>query len=253
MSRDDDRIAAVTYIGHATLLIELGGVRILTDPVLRRAILHIRRVVPLPALDSIPPLDAIVISHAHHDHLDPDSLRRLGADCPVIGPRGIAGIVRRTGSGRAVEVGAGDRVEVGGITVEAVPAAHEGRRYPLGRRRAALGFLIGGSSTLYFAGDTDLMPEMGRLRGRADIAALPVAGWGPRVGAGHLDPERAARAAALIEPRIAIPIHWGTYVARGAQRGQDPLAPAREFAAAAKRLAPQVEVRILAPGERLAV
>jgi L-ascorbate metabolism protein UlaG (beta-lactamase superfamily) len=219
--------------------------------VLRGAILHIRRVVPLPELDSIPPLDAIVISHAHHDHLDPASLRQLGADCPVIGPRGIAGIVRKAGYGRSVEVEAGGRVEVGGVTVEAVPAVHEGRRYPFGRRRAALGFLVQGSSSLYFAGDTDLMPEMAHLRDRADVAALPVSGWGPRVGAGHLDPERAARAAALIQPRIAIPIHWGTYVAMGAQRGGDRLAPARQFADAARRLAPKVEVRILAPGERM--
>jgi L-ascorbate metabolism protein UlaG (beta-lactamase superfamily) len=171
----------------------------------------------------------------------------------VIGPRGTAGILRRSRVGEAIEVEAGDRIEIGGVKVEAVPARHDGRRYPIGPGRAALGYLLGGSTSVYFAGDTDLYPEMAQLAGRVNVAALPVAGWGPSVGAGHLDPERAARAVALIQPDIAIPIHWGTMVALGAQRDADPFVPARDFAAAAKRHAPQVEVRILAPGERLAM
>jgi L-ascorbate metabolism protein UlaG (beta-lactamase superfamily) len=201
-------------------------------------------------LDSIPPLDAILISHAHHDHLDPASLRRLRSDCPVIGPRGIARTVRRGGA-RATELRVGDRTEVGPVTIEAVPAAHDGRRYPFGRRRDALGYLLSGSTPVYFAGDTDLMPEMGDLRGRVEVAAVPVWGWGPRVGAGHLDPERAARAVELIQPRIAIPIHWGTYAAPGSDRGHDRDAPARSFAEAVRELAPGVEVSVLQPGERL--
>jgi L-ascorbate metabolism protein UlaG (beta-lactamase superfamily) len=219
--------------------------------VLRRRILHIRRRGAAPPVDEIAPVDAIVISHTHADHLDPPSLRRVGRDCPVIGPRGAAGVLRRSRVGEVIEVEAGDRIEIGGVTVEAVPARHDGRRYPIGPSRAALGYLLRGSTSVYFAGDTDLYPEMERLAGRVDVAALPVAGWGPRVGAGHLDPERAARAAALIQPEIAIPIHWGTMVALGGQRDADPFTPTRDFAAAVKRLAPQVEVRTLAPGERL--
>jgi len=101
--------------------------------------------------------------------------------------------------------------------------------------------------TTYFAGDTDLFPEMADLSGHLDVALLPVAGWGPRVGPGHLDPRRAAQAAAVLRPRMAIPVHWGTFASLGA-RPDDPGAPAREFADRTAELAPAVEVKVLAPG-----
>ena len=244
---------AISYIGHSTLLLELGGARVLTDPVLGPGIGHIRRRAPLPRVEDLDALDAVLVSHAHHDHLDPASLRQVARDCPVIVPRGCGGIVRRSGALEVVEVEVGDRHRVGGISVEAVPARHDGRRYPVGRRQAALGFLLEGPVGVYFAGDTDLFAEMAALSGRVEVAALPVWGWGPRLPPGHLDPEGAAQAVALIGPRVAIPIHWGTLAAVGAQRGADPLAPPRAFASATARLAPQVEVRILAPGERSAL
>ena len=85
-----------------------------------------------------------------------------------------------------------------------------------------------------------------------DLALLPVAGWGPELGSGgHLDPESAARAAALIRPRVAVPIHWGTLYPRGRRLGDWFTEPARRFAAHAAELAPDVEVRVLAPGESL--
>ena len=113
--------------------------------------------------------------------------------------------------------------------------------------------MLEGSVSVYFAGDTDLFDGMSELAGRVDVALLPVAGWGPRVPAGHLDPERAAEAVARIRPRIAVPIHWGTLRAWGAQRGLDPVAPARSFAEAVGRLAPATEVHVLMPGKRLAL
>jgi L-ascorbate metabolism protein UlaG (beta-lactamase superfamily) len=105
---------------------------------------------------------------------------------------------------------------------------------------------------VYFAGDTDLFAGMAELRGAVDVALLPVWGWGASVGAGHLDPKSAAEAAALIAPAVAIPIHWGTFaLARPARRAPDPRRPAREFAELTKRYAPSVDVRVLAPGERM--
>lgn len=224
--------------------------RLLTDPVLGGRVAHLRRRVPVPRVEELPPLDAVLVSHAHHDHLDPRSLRQIAGDFPVIAPRGCGAILRRSGAREVIEVEAGDRVSVGAISVEAVPALHDGRRYPIGPRLAALGFLLDGPARVYFAGDTDLFLGMSALAGRVDVAALPVWGWGPRIPPGHLDPERAARAAALIRPRIAIPIHWGTLTAPGAQRGVDPLAPPRAFARAVARSAPAVEVHILEAGER---
>jgi L-ascorbate metabolism protein UlaG (beta-lactamase superfamily) len=242
--------AALTYVGHSTLLLELAGTRLLTDPVLGRGIGHIRRTAPAPRVDDLAVLDAVLVSHAHHDHLDPPSLRQVARECPVIAPRGCGTLLRRSGIPDVVEVDAGDRVPIGGLCVEAVPAVHDGRRYPIGRRLAALGFLVEGQVPVYFAGDTDLFPEMAALAGRVDVAALPVWGWGPRLPPGHLDPEGAARAASLVRPRIAVPIHWGTLTALGAQRDMDPLDPPRSFASAVARLAPGVDARIVMPGER---
>ena len=105
---------------------------------------------------------------------------------------------------------------------------------------------------MYFAGDTDLFPEMADLAPSIDVALLPVWGWGPSVGPGHLDPERAAAAAALIAPGLAVPIHWGTFaLPRAFRRRADPAWPAREFAALAARQAPPVQARVLVPGEQL--
>ena len=241
----------VVFVGHATLLIELDGARVLTDPLLRMGIAHVRRRVPLPEIEDLLPLDAVLISHAHADHLDPMSLRRVVRDCPVIAPRGCASILRRSGVREVIEVEVGDRVDAGGIAVEAVPAEHDGRRYPVGPPIAALGFLLEGSTRVYFAGDTDLFEGMAALAGRVDLAALPIWGWGPRIPAGHLDPLTAAEAAALIRPAAVLPIHWGTLRSVGAQRDTDPMTPVRRFVEATARLAPATEVRVLQPGERM--
>jgi L-ascorbate metabolism protein UlaG (beta-lactamase superfamily) len=101
---------------------------------------------------------------------------------------------------------------------------------------------------VYFAGDTDLFEGMGELRGIVDVALLPVWGWGPSVGEGHLDPQRAAQATAMIAPRLAIPIHWGTFALPWARDGASDR-HAREFAELTAELAPTVDVRVLAPGE----
>jgi L-ascorbate metabolism protein UlaG (beta-lactamase superfamily) len=243
----------LTYVGHATVLAELADARLLTDPLLGAGILHVRRRVPAPVVEDLGPLTAVLISHAHRDHLDHRSLRRLPSECPLIVPAGSAATVRKGGAREVIELAEGDRVPVGDIIVEAVHAAHDGRRNPFGRPVAALGYVFEGPVSVYFAGDTDLFAEMRDLAGRVDVALLPVGGWGPRVPAGHLDPARAAEAVARIRPRIAVPIHWGTLRAWGSQRGLDPIAPARSFADAVGRVAPATEVRILMPGQRLAL
>lgn len=240
--------SGLTYVGHATVLVELAGLRLLTDPLLGAGVLHVRRRVPLPVIEDLRPVDGILVSHAHHDHLDHRSLARLAGECPVIVPRGCGAIARRAGAVEVIEVEEGDRVPLGDVVVEAVHADHDGRRRPFGPPVAALGYLLHGASRVYFAGDTDLFPGMSALAGRVDVALLPIGGWGPRVPSGHLDPDRAAEAVARARPRLAVPIHWGTLRAWGAQRGRDPAAPARAFAAAVARVAPETEVRILMPG-----
>ncbi len=260
-SSAEDRIV---FLGHATVLIECDGVRLLTDPLLRGRVAHLRR--------QVPPVDprvlaewagwtapkTVLISHLHHDHLDLASLRLLGLDTSLLVPAGAGEWLRGRGFTDLTELRAGEVTGIagaGGLTVTAVQARHDGRRHPGGRRAETLGYVVRGSRTIYFAGDTELFEEMADLTpGRAariDVALVPVAGWGPKLGPGHMDPLDAARAVAMLAPRIAIPIHWGTLLALGGARRHQALLhdPPRLFARHAARLAPDVEVRILAPGE----
>jgi L-ascorbate metabolism protein UlaG (beta-lactamase superfamily) len=220
--------------------------------VLRSHLGHIRRIAPLPPEDTGHGVDAILISHAHHDHLDVRSLRAL-PPTQVIAPPGCAPAIRRWTRHDAVEVLPGARLQLGEITVRAVHAEHDGRRFSMGQRLPALGFVIEGSARVAFFGDTDLFDGMRGLADELDVALLPIWGWGPRVGAGHLDPERAARAAELLQPRVVVPIHWGTLAAPRVWWRADPGMPARTFAELVAQHAPAVEVRILAPGESLAL
>jgi L-ascorbate metabolism protein UlaG (beta-lactamase superfamily) len=240
-------MGSLTYVGHSTVLVEQGGARMLTDPLLRAGIGHVRRRVPLPELDALRDLDAVLISHAHADHLDLASLRLLEHSGPIVVPRGVAPIVRKAGMREVIELDVGERWE----GVEAVAAEHDGRRHPLGKQMPALGFLLDGPVRIYFAGDTDLFEGMSELAGRVDVALLPIWGWGPRLPAGHLNPESAALATALIKPAVVIPVHWGTLRSVGTPAGRATDAPARAFAEAVAAHAEASEVRILAPGESM--
>ena len=154
------------------------------------------------------------------------------------------------------EVVAGDRIELGGVGVTAVPAVHDDRRGPgpRGVHAAPLGYVADGGPRVYFAGDTDVFDEMSDL-GPLDVALLPVWGWGPSLGPGHMDPLAAAHSLTLLRPRVAVPIHWGTFYPLAMRRWRPrPLSdPPHEFAAHASRFAPETEVRILAPGESLEI
>ena len=245
---DADRIV---FLGHASALIELDGVRLLTDPLLRSRILHLRRRVaePEPALYAAP--DAVLISHLHQDHLDLPSLRLLGLHTPLIVPAGARAWLRRQGFADVRELRVGEEADVGALTVTAVQARHDGRRRPRGPDAPALGLIVRGRRVVYFAGDTELFAEMADLAPSLDVALLPVTGWGPTLGPGHMDPLHAARAARLTRPRIAIPIHWGTLRPIGStDRHQPGFTDAPHlFAQHVAELAPGVEVRILAPGQ----
>lgn len=240
----------LTYVGHATALVEIDGVRLLTDPVLRSRVGPLRRHGALPPPGTASNLDAVLISHLHRDHADLPSLRRIGRDVPMLVPRGAGKLLERRGFSAVSELAPGDRRLVGAVSVTAVEARHAGGRQ--GARDArAIGYLLDGGCRIYFAGDTDLFEGMERLGRDLDLALLPIWGWGPTLGPGHLDPERAARAAALLSPRLVVPIHWGTLYPLGLARFRPgPMsAPPREFAAHLHRLAPGVEVRVLEPGE----
>jgi L-ascorbate metabolism protein UlaG (beta-lactamase superfamily) len=236
----------ITYIGHATVLIELGGVRLLTDPVLRTRIAHLRRHGPAPEVPA--DLDAVLISHMHHDHLDLPSLRLLSGPPRALAPRGAGRLLERAGFATD-ELRPGDVADVRGVRVEAVQAVHSPRRFGLaGLRGQPLGFVVRTKPSVYFAGDTDLFAGM-RSLAPVDVALLPIAGYAPRLGPGHLNSYRAAQSAALLRARVAIPIHWGTLHPRFTRRGEWFSGPGDEFAAHVAELAPDCEARVLRPGE----
>jgi L-ascorbate metabolism protein UlaG (beta-lactamase superfamily) len=192
-------------------------------------------------------IDAALVSHVHFDHLDRPSLQMLGDGVRFVVPVGSRRLLR--GLTDVNEVDVGDEVRVGKVTVHATPAEHRASRFLL-RSTPSLGFVVSGSRRVYFAGDTDLFSGMSALAGSLDIALLPVAGWGSKVGPGHLDPMRAASALRLLRPRVAVPIHWGTFSPLNRTPSADPPETFLRYAA---ELAPEVEVRILAPGVALTI
>lgn len=216
----------VTYIGHATLLLEMRGVRILTDPnfethlgfVLRRA------AAPGISLEELPPLDAILVTHAHADHLSFRCLRRLPRDIPLFAPPAVERWLRRLGYGHALPLPPGGSVRVGGIEVAAAAARHLGARYAIDRWRAAsnMYLLDSGTESAFFAGDTALTPDSERIvserlvaRRRAlDVALLPIGHapwWKPGFRRGHLTSDDALTLFERLGARYFIPYHWGTF------------------------------------------
>jgi L-ascorbate metabolism protein UlaG (beta-lactamase superfamily) len=249
--KETARICAlrVTWIGHSTVLLDLDGVRLLTDPVFSRQLAHVRRVATPAAVGALVDLDAALVSHVHYDHMDLRSLVRLGRSLPVVVPVGGGALLRRRQFTHVTEVAVGDDVPIGAVNVRVTHADHPARRGLLGRTTPSVGYLVSGSRRVYFAGDTGLFDAMADLRGHVDVALLPVAGWGARLPAGHLDPRSAAEALRLVRPQVAVPIHWGTYRSLGMSREAARLrAPAEEFARHASELAPEVDVRIVPPG-----
>ncbi|MBD0418737.1 MBL fold metallo-hydrolase [Streptomyces sp. NPDC052309] len=251
--------AEVTWWGHATCTVEDSDMRVLTDPLFARRLAHLRR-----RRGAVPPPDArradlAVVSHLHADHLHVPSLARLEAGTRLLVPRGAPRAVpglRRLSHLKVTEVTPGDEIAVGDLRVRVVPARHDGRRLPLGPHRSpAVGYVIEGEARTYFAGDTGLFDDMAREVGPVDAALLPVGGWGPYLGEGHLDAGRAAEALARLAPRSAVPVHYGTYwpIGMDAVRPHEFHAPGDEFVRLAALRAPGVAVHRLGHGESVRV
>jgi L-ascorbate metabolism protein UlaG (beta-lactamase superfamily) len=248
----------ITWWGHATCTVEDSGVRVLTDPVFVRRLAHLRR-----RRGALPPpqaavAEAVLVSHLHADHLHMPSLARLAPGTRLVTPRGalrsVPRLRRLAGVLDITEVVPGDEVRVREVVIRAVPAAHDGRRFPVGPRLSpALGYVVSGQANTYFAGDTGLFDGMAEAVGPVDVALLPVGGWGPYLGPGHLDAGRAAQALVGLAPRNAVPVHYGTYwpIGMDAVRPHEFHAPGDEFVRRAAALAPDVAVHLLGHGESM--
>lgn len=248
----------VGWLGHASVSITVGATKLLFDPVVRRRLVHLTRrswVDPATYSD----VDAVLLSHAHHDHLDLASLRRVRQRSPHANwhaPRGAATVLERAGFDPVVRRLIDDDLHVGPLRVRSVPAAHGGERLRGRGSEAgseAVGYVVELPSgvRIWFAGDTAYDDVLERV-GKVDIALVPVGGWWRTLGPGHMDAEAAARAVELVGARVAIPIHWGTYYPIGLYRAMRPIwnDPADEFV---RRVTGGVDVRVLQPGGRATI
>lgn len=249
---------SITWVGHATVVIVIDGFRLVTDPLLTSRVAHLRRRVPMPAIDSV---DAVLISHLHMDHLHLRSLRTIAEGVHVVAPSGSGKLFRSLGIEHLDEVVAGDVVtlraasgDAPAIEATVVPADHSNARGPHSRLVAEpVGYIVGaGERTVYFAGDTGLFEEMHDFPD-IDVALLPIWGWGPTLGERHLDPGRAATATHWIEPRRVVPIHWGTYTPITPRRGTPAWIdnPIQAFTEALDELGLADRLVALRPGETM--
>ena len=248
--------ARVTWIGHASFLVQLDGVSLLVDPVLEPSLFGglSRNVPPGLSYEQLPHVDAVLISHSHHDHLDLPTLKRVGA--PVVAGLGLRKLIRKEGLPCAT-VGWWRTLRFGAVTVTFVPAHHWSRRWLSDANRSLWGgFVIQGpSATIYHAGDTgwfDGFAEIGRRFPSIDAALLPIGAYDPEwlMAPFHMNPEEALRAFADLGARTFVAMHWGTF-----KQTDEPLdEPPVRLEAERKRLGlPAARVRVLAIGETLEV
>lgn len=253
----------VTYIGHATLLLEIGGATILTDPNFDPKLGKLLPRVSAPGilLNQLPKLDALLLTHAHADHLSFDSLERLPRGIPLFAPPVVARWLRRLGFAHAVDLAPGEKATLANVTIHAAAATHRGNRYGYDRWRSAANmYLLDAEDTAFFAGDTALMPDTHALVEQTlweherslDLALLPIGWapwWKPGFRKGHLTHQDALALFERLRARVLVPYHWGTF--------RHVTATAHD---AIRRLREQLldhhlsaAVRIIEPGESLEI
>lgn len=217
---------AVTWLGHSSAIIYIGGRCLLTDPVLEPRPSTVsplpQRLVDIPLrVEDLPAIDAVVLSHGDYDHLHLPTMTALARrfpDLEVLVPPGVTGIVRQAGSMRIIRPRLGAPTQFHGLTITAEPAHHETRRNltALNSGDAFSWVITDGRKKILFIGDTGYGPafrQIGRSHGPVDLLLVPIGAYEPRelVADMHVNPEEAARIAREVGARLAIGIHWGTF------------------------------------------
>ena len=191
--------------------IGLGDRVVATDPLLCRRVWHLRRTTPVPPPEAAH-ADLVLVSHLHRDHLHLPSLAQFGEDPPVVVPKGAAELVKGLARHHLVEVVPGEEVDIAGVTLQVLPAHHDGRRSVFEKGDApAVGFRIEhGGASVWYPGDTGSGVAVDAVR-PVDLAAVPIGGWGPSLGDDHLDPAEAADLVSRVGARWALAVHYGTF------------------------------------------
>jgi L-ascorbate metabolism protein UlaG (beta-lactamase superfamily) len=253
---DPGHPARLTWLGHASWLVQLEGVSLLIDPALRPTIFGgIRRNVAAGLVpETLPPIDAQLVSHGHYDHLDLPTLTAVGA--PVITGLRLGRLLRRRGL-PATELGWWDMTQVGDVRITFVPAQHWSRRGPFDANHTLWGgFIIQGQrATLYHSGDTAWFQGFGEIGHRfpgIDAALLPIGAYDPAwfMEKQHMNPEQALRAFGELGASTFFAMHWGTF-----KLTDEPLdePPAKLEVERVRLGLPRERVRVLAVGETVEV
>lgn len=219
---------AITWIGHATLLLRIGGVTVITDPQFSERASPLswagpkRRVPPALKLKELPRVDVVLISHNHYDHLDVDSVKGLNAQ-PGGPPRffvplGLKAWFADKGISNVVELDWWGKSSHMGLTLRFTPTQHFSKRTLWDADEALWGSWVVEHPTFrfYFAGDTGYSPdfaEIGRRHGPFDLAAIPIGSYEPRwfMGSMHVNPEQAVKIHQDLKARYSVGMHWGTF------------------------------------------
>lgn len=207
---------AVTWIGHATFLLQMGGLNILTDPnwaLWHGPVKRARR--PGLALGDLPPIDLLLVSHAHFDHLHLPSLPHIAAGQPAVVPSGVGSLLAGRGFAPVIELKPWESFRWKDAEITLTPAQHWGARYLHDTYRGFGGFLIRtGDTTVFHAGDSAMFPGYAEIGRRADIdfALMPIGAYGAPSGrAVHMNPEEALEAFDLVQGRLMLPMHYATF------------------------------------------